>query len=189
MPIRSGQKSSRSKQLHLQKLSKHYVWYFVELVFLSKLSLTMVLKFTSGEFENFTKQNGIKHYKSAPFHPATNGLVERFIQTFKNSMRAMKQDNKVLSHKTANFLLNYRNTPHSVTKETHARLFMGRDLRSCLSLVRPSVKDTVMSSQMDTVFQKSRPGRSRYFKVLSLVTTREKTTNGLEYTLKVLMDL
>jgi transposase InsO family protein len=24
-------------------------------------------QFTSGEFENFTKQNGIKHYKSAPF--------------------------------------------------------------------------------------------------------------------------
>jgi transposase InsO family protein len=44
-------------------------------------------QFTSGEFENFTKQNGIKHYKSAPFHPATNGLVERFVQTFKNSMR------------------------------------------------------------------------------------------------------
>jgi hypothetical protein len=62
---------------------------------------------------------------------ATNGLVERFVQTFKNSMRAMKQDNKVLSHKIANFLLNYRNTPHSVTKETPARLFMGRDLRSC----------------------------------------------------------
>jgi transposase InsO family protein len=44
-------------------------------------------QFTSGEFENFTKQNGIKHSKSAPFHPATNGLVERFVQTFKNSMR------------------------------------------------------------------------------------------------------
>ena len=83
-------------------------------------------QFTSGEFENFTNQNGIKHYKSAPFHPATNGLVERFVQTFKNSMRAMKQDNKVLSHKIANFLLNYRNTPHSVIKETPARLFTGR---------------------------------------------------------------
>ena len=152
----------------------------------------MVLKFTSGEFENFTKQNGIKHYKSAPFHPSTNGLVERFIQTFKNSMRAMKQDNKVLSHKIANFLLNYRNTPHSVTKETPARLFMGRDLRSCLSLVYPSVKDTVMNSQIDTVFQ-SLDLRDhvtlRLATVLSLVTTREKTTNGLEDKLKVLMDL
>jgi hypothetical protein len=50
------------------------------------------------------------------------------------------------------------------------------------------MKDTVMSSQMDTVFQKSRPERSRYFKVLSLVTTREKTTHGLEDKLKVLMN-
>jgi hypothetical protein len=81
----------------------------------------------------------------------------------------MKQDNKDL--------LNYRNTPHSVTKATPARLFMGRDLRSCFSLVRPSAKDTVMNSQMDTVFQKSRPERSRY------------STNGLGDKLKILMDL
>jgi hypothetical protein len=63
--------------------------------------------------------------------------------------------------------------PHSVTKETPANLFMGRDLRSCLSLVRPSVKDTVMNSQMDTVFQKSRPERSRYFKVGDRVIARD----------------
>jgi hypothetical protein len=67
----------------------------------------------------------------------------------------------------------YRNTPHSVTKETPARLFMGRDLRSCLSLVCPSVKDTVMNSQMDIVFQKSRPERSRYFKVGDRVIARD----------------
>jgi hypothetical protein len=77
----------------------------------SKWLEVVQIKTLSGEFENFTKQNGIKHYKSATFHPATNGLVERIVQTFKNSMRAMKQDNKILSHKIANFLLNYRNTP------------------------------------------------------------------------------
>ena len=79
-----------------------------------------------------------------------------------------------------------------MTKETPARLFMGRDLRSCLSLVYPSVKDTVMNSQIDTVFQ-SLDLRDhvtlRLATVLSLVTTREKTTNGLEDKLKVLMDL
>jgi transposase InsO family protein len=72
-------------------------------------------QFTSGEFENFTKQNGIKHYNSAPFHPATNGLGERFVQTFKNSRRAMKQDNKVLSHKIANFLLMDQRNPHGLS--------------------------------------------------------------------------
>jgi transposase InsO family protein len=51
-------------------------------------------QFSSDEFATYMKRNGIKHFKSAPYHPATNGLAERFIQTFKNSMRAMKDENK-----------------------------------------------------------------------------------------------
>ena len=34
--------------------------------------------FTSAEFQNFVKNNGIIHKTSAPWHPATQGLVERF---------------------------------------------------------------------------------------------------------------
>lgn len=33
--------------------------------------------FTSTEFTSFMKQNGILHVTSAPFHPSSNGLVER----------------------------------------------------------------------------------------------------------------
>lgn len=36
-------------------------------------------QFTSEEFATFMKMNGIKHIRSAPYHPATNGLVERFV--------------------------------------------------------------------------------------------------------------
>ena len=33
-------------------------------------------QFTSSKFENFMKENGITHFRSAPYHPATNGLAE-----------------------------------------------------------------------------------------------------------------
>ena len=38
------------------------------------------------------KANGIKHIRSAPYHPSTNGLAERFVQTFKKAMKTNAQD-------------------------------------------------------------------------------------------------
>ena len=47
------------------------------------------------EFQSFLKQNGVKHPTSAPHHPATNGLAERFVQSFKQSMKASGKDGSV----------------------------------------------------------------------------------------------
>ena len=38
-------------------------------------------QFSSEEFKDFMKGNHIKHMLSTPYHPSTNGLAERFIQT------------------------------------------------------------------------------------------------------------
>ena len=39
------------------------------------------------EFESFLLKNGIKHITSAPYHPATNGLAERAVQTVKKGLK------------------------------------------------------------------------------------------------------
>ncbi|KAL5516430.1 hypothetical protein EMCRGX_G001758 [Ephydatia muelleri] len=44
-------------------------------------------QFISREFAEFMAKNGIKHIRSAPYHPATNGQVKRFVQTFKRAMK------------------------------------------------------------------------------------------------------
>ena len=62
-------------------------------------------QFSSDEFATLMKRNGIKHFKSELYHPATNGLAERFIQTFMNSMSAMKDENRDINQKIANCLL------------------------------------------------------------------------------------
>ena len=39
--------------------------------------------FVSAEMKKFWQNNGIRHITSSPYHPATNGLAERAVQTFK----------------------------------------------------------------------------------------------------------
>lgn len=59
--------------------------------------------FVSDEFTRLMSVNGIKHSTSAPYHPATNGLAERFVQTLKQGLRAAKRDEGTLQTKLARF--------------------------------------------------------------------------------------
>ena len=54
------------------------------------------------------RNTGIKHLRSAPYHPALNGLAERFIQSFKQSMKVMDKDGLSLNQHVSSFLLPYR---------------------------------------------------------------------------------
>lgn len=98
-------------------------------------------QFVSDTFRRFLKDNGIKHITSAPYHPSTNGLAERFVQTLKKALKCFPGD---LDHGLQNFLFCYRNTPHSTTGDSPAMLLLGRSLRSRLDLLRPDVPGTVL---------------------------------------------
>ena len=89
--------------------------------------------FTSVEFQQFTTRNGIRHVKVAPYHPASNGLAERAVQTFKEGMKKIKTDS--IQCRLSRFLFHYRITPHTTTGVPPAELLMGRHLRSHLDLL------------------------------------------------------
>ena len=80
-------------------------------------------QFIAEEFATFLKSNGIRHIRCAPYHPSSNGAVEQFIQTFKQSMKASEDDGRSLSQRISNFLLSYRATPHSTTNQPPCSLF------------------------------------------------------------------
>ena len=101
-------------------------------------------QFVSEEFAAFLRINGIKHTRSAPYHPASNGEAERFVRTFKQCIEASKYDGLTLSHRLQNFLLSYRSTRHSTTNMTPCELFLGRKLRMKLDLIKREVGDQVM---------------------------------------------
>ena len=64
--------------------------------------------FTSEEFAAFMKSNGIKHVRTAPHHPASNGLAERVVQTVKEGLR--KQQGETLEIRLAKVLFHHRLT-------------------------------------------------------------------------------
>ncbi len=86
------------------------------------------LSFTSSEFRDFLKGNGIIHVTSAPYHPATNGLVERGVQTLKQGLK--KIEGSSMQERLSKFLFGYRLMPHSTTGVSPAEMLMGRRLRS-----------------------------------------------------------
>ncbi len=104
------------------------------------------------------KLNGVRHITSAPYHPATNGLAERFVQTFKKAIKAMDNDNISLQHKIDNFLFIYRNATHSTTGQTPAMMFLKKNLRSRLDLIKPNVRRDVENKQF--VHMNDRPTRN-----------------------------
>ena len=96
-------------------------------------------QFASEQFQAFIKSNGIHHITSSPYHPATNGLAERLVQTFKQALRSMFQSSKPLKEKLTKFLIAYRNTLHSKNGESPAQLLLGRPLHTRLDLIKPNL--------------------------------------------------
>ena len=45
--------------------------------------------FTSTKFEKFLKSNRIRHVRTVPYHPATTGMAERAVQSFKIGMKKL----------------------------------------------------------------------------------------------------
>lgn len=61
-------------------------------------------RFTAEDFATFMCNDGVKHIRSAPYHPASNGLAERYIQSLKTALKASKDDGRSLSHRLSSFL-------------------------------------------------------------------------------------
>ena len=80
--------------------------------------------FVSDEFEEFLKSNGIRHFTSAPHHPASNGLAERAVQTIKQGLR--KEAGGDIHSRLAKILFAYWLAPQSTTGTSPAELLLGR---------------------------------------------------------------
>ena len=130
-------------------------------------------QFTSEEFAHFLKRNGIKQIRSAPYHPSSNGLAERFVQTFKRAMRAGEKDGLALPQRMSEFLFSYRATPHATTSASPAELFLQRKLRTRFDLLKPDQRRLVSTRQAMQGKDSNRHVMPRSFPIDSRVMVRD----------------
>ena len=70
--------------------------------------------FISQEFAHFMESNGVDLIHSTPYHPATNDLADKSVQTVKNGLSRQGREHS-MEERFAAFLLTYRVTPQSTT--------------------------------------------------------------------------
>ena len=130
-------------------------------------------QFTSAEFQEFMKLNGVKHIRTAPYHPASNGAAERLVQSFKQSLKASASSGLSMQRQLDNFLITYRNTPHSITQEAPSKLFLGRCLRTRLDMLVPSPTDQSREQTMIRTRTADQTRKTRSFHLGDRVMTRD----------------
>ena len=106
----------------------------------------------STEFQQFLSDNGVKQTFTSPYHPSSNGLAERAVQTFKSTVTKLDGSMDI---RLSKFLFRYRVTPQTTTGLSPAQLLMGRRLRTHLDLLHPVTSQKAVDKQQRTTVDKS----------------------------------
>ncbi len=97
--------------------------------------------FLSTLMEELYRLLGVKHIRTSPYHPQTNGAVERFHGTLKQMMRKFLGDKRGWDTLFPIFLFAYREVPNSSTGFSPFKLMFGRHVRGPLDILRSWVDD------------------------------------------------
>ena len=97
---------------------------------------------------------GIKHIRTSPYHPATNGSCERFNGTLKSMLRAVAEDFPDSWDQTLPWILfAYREVPVETLGFSPFELLYGRLVPGPLSLLKDSWLETPIASNLKSVVE------------------------------------
>ena len=95
--------------------------------------------FLSDLMTQVTEILGITRLKTSPYHPQTNGMLERFHLTLKSMVRKTADDKREWDTCLPYVCFAFRDAIHSSTGFTPFQLLFGRDVRGPLSLIYESL--------------------------------------------------
>lgn len=145
---------------------------FVEVAFLKDISTTTVVneikkcfarfgipqtlitdngrQFISDEFKKFTKDWGVKHVTSSPYHPQSNGLAERAVQTVKKLFKKCLHDHNDVYMA----LLKFRTTARDRDLASPAERIFSRKLKTNLPTSTEMLKPKLQKDVKKHLFSK-----------------------------------
>ena len=137
-------KSSTTSASTIRELRKLFAVHGLPTIFCSDNAQQL----RSEEITQFLQSNGIQAVPVPTYSPNTNGIAERAVQSFKKAMKKAARVSSDYEKNLATWLLHYRNTPNSVTKQTPAMMMFNRPTRTLLSLLDPltNSKEDILES-------------------------------------------
>ena len=132
-----------------EKLIEVFTRYGIPEELLSDRGSNFLAKVTT----ELMKKLGVKHIKTSPYHPQTNGTLERFHSTLKQMLRKTCKDVKDWDQWIPYLLFAYRETPHAATGFAPFELMFGREVRGPLFALKQqwTVKKTQPQSVVNFV--------------------------------------
>lgn len=132
--------------------------------------------FSSREYEEFMRNNGVKVTHSAVYHPASNGAAEGAVKLCKRAVKKALRDGYDIDTALQSYLMMYRNVEHSTTGVSPAVALQRRKLNTRLDLLRNDreVIERVLKEQQRQVSYAG--GVNRNLEVGDTVWARDFTT-------------
>lgn len=108
-------------------------------------------EFTSAEFETFLETFGIEHQLTTPYHPTSNGAVERVNRTLQGFLRSMSEADD-WDLKLSRSVISYNSTLHSELQMSP----------SAFILTKSHTIDVTVPLKLSGIFQAWRSGHPNF---------------------------
>ncbi|KAJ8029627.1 hypothetical protein HOLleu_29069 [Holothuria leucospilota] len=125
------------KTIEAERVAEELMIMFTRLGIPREILTDLGSQFTSGVMKELSRLLSIKNLTTTPYHPACNGLVERFNASLKSMLKKLCEEKpKDWDRYIAPILFAYRETPQDSTGFSPFELLYGRTIRGPMGILR-----------------------------------------------------